>query len=164
MQLALLTKLAAIISKSSSIPKFISCISFSVKSGRFIFTPGTFTPFFLVAIRKYSVILGWTLFGIIWATAIVGITLTAVNLNKFKKLGMILYLAMGWAILIAFKGIWETLPKRGIFLLIAGGVIYTIGAIIYGVGKNHKYMHSVFHFLVLLASTLFFLAIFMYVI
>ena len=129
----------------------------------FILIAGTFTPFCLVSIREYSVALGWTMFGIIWATAIVGITLTAVNLNKFKKLGMILYIVMGWAALIAFKGIWKTVPKRGILLLLLGGVVYTIGAIIYGIGKKYKYMHSVFHFLVLLASVLFFFAIYSYV-
>ena len=129
----------------------------------FILIAGTFTPFCLVSIREYSVALGWTMFGIIWVTAIVGITLTAVNLNKFKKLGMILYIVMGWAALIAFKGIWKTVPKRGILLLLLGGVVYTIGAIIYGIGKKYKYMHSVFHFLVLLASVLFFFAIYSYV-
>ena len=103
------------------------------------------------------------MFGIIWITAILGITLTAVNLNKFKKLGMILYLVMGWAVLIAFKAIWKTVPKRGILLLLIGGVVYTIGAIIYGIGKKLKYMHSVFHFLVLIASILFFFSIFIYV-
>ena len=130
----------------------------------FLLIAGTFTPFCLVAIRKYSSALGWTMFGIIWATAIVGITLTAVDLNKFKKLGMILYLVMGWAVLIAFKGIWKTVPKKGILLLILGGVVYTIGAIIYEIGKKHKYMHSIFHFIVILASILFFFSIFLYVI
>ena len=129
----------------------------------FLLIAGTFTPFCLVAIRKYSIALGWTMFGIIWITAILGITLTAVNLNKFKKLGMILYLVMGWAVLIAFKAIWKTVPKRGILLLLIGGVVYTIGAIIYGIGKKHKYMHSIFHFLVLIASILFFFSIFIYV-
>lgn len=130
----------------------------------FLLIAGTFTPFCLVAIRKYSVALGWSMFGIIWATAIVGISLTAVDLNKFKKMGMILYLVMGWAVLIAFKGIWKIVPKRGILLLFLGGVVYTIGAIIYGIGKKHKYMHSLFHFVVLLASVLFFFSIFLYVI
>ena len=130
----------------------------------FLLIEGTFTPYCLVAIRSYSIALGWTMFGIIWATAIVGITLTAVNLNKFKKLGMILYLVMGWAVLIAFKGIWNSVPKRGILLLVAGGIVYTIGAILYEKGKKHKYMHSIFHFVVLLASLLFFFSIFFYVI
>ena len=129
----------------------------------FLLIAGTFTPFCLVAIRKYSIALGWTMFGVIWATAIVGITLTAVNLNKFKKLGMILYLIMGWAIIFAFKGIWHTVPKRGILLLVLGGVVYTIGAIFYGIGKKHKYMHSIFHFMVLIASILFFFSIYLYV-
>ena len=130
----------------------------------FLLIAGTFTPFCLVAIRKYSVALGWSMFGIIWATAIVGITLTAVNLNKFKKLGMILYLTMGWAVLVAFKGIWKTVPKRGILLLLLGGVVYTIGAILYGVGKKKKWMHSIFHLCILIASLLHFFCILLYVI
>ena len=130
----------------------------------FLLIAGTFTPYCLVSLRSYSKALGWTMFGIIWASAIVGITLTAVNLNKFKKLGMILYLVMGWAIIFAFKGIWVTVPKKGILLLFAGGLFYTIGSIIYGLGKKHKYMHSIFHFLVLIASVMFFFSIFFYVI
>ena len=130
----------------------------------FLLIAGTFTPFCLVSLRKYSIALGWTMFGIIWGSAIVGTTLTAVNLNKFKKLGMILYIVMGWAIIFAFKGIWHTVSKRGILLLFLGGVIYTIGAIFYGIGKKHKYMHSIFHFMVLIASILFFFSIYLYVV
>ena len=130
----------------------------------FLLIAGTFTPYCLVAIRSYSVALGWIMFGLIWGSAIVGITLIAIDMNKFKKFGMILYLVMGWAIIIAFKGIWKTVPKKGILLLALGGIIYTIGAIIYGLGKKYKYMHSVFHFLVLIASIMFFFSIFFYVI
>ena len=130
----------------------------------FLLIAGTFTPYCLVSLRNYSLFLGWSMFAIIWGTAIIGITLTAVNLNRFKKLGMILYLVMGWAIIFAFKGIIETVSKKGIFLLVLGGIIYTIGALFYGIGKKHKYMHSIFHFMVLLASVLFFFSIYLYVI
>ena len=77
---------------------------------------------------------------------------------------MICYLAMGWCIIVKIKWVIEGLGWTGFTLLVAGGVIYTIGAILYGIGKKKKYMHSIFHFFVLAASILFFFSIFLYVI
>ena len=76
----------------------------------------------------------------------------------------ILYIAMGWAIIFAFKTLVSNVSMGGIYLLVAGGIVYTIGAIFYGIGKKHKYMHSIFHLFVLAASILFFFAIFLYII
>ena len=108
--------------------------------------------------------LGWTVFGIIWGCAILGIVLNAIDLNRFKKLSMVLYIAMGWAIIFAFKTLALNLPTGGIYLLVAGGIVYTIGAIFYGIGKKLKYMHSVFHFFVLSGSILHFFSILLYVV
>ena len=108
--------------------------------------------------------LGWTVFGVIWGCAILGITLNSINLNKYKKFSMFLYLVMGWMIIFTFKTLLNSIDIAGIYLMLSGGIIYTIGAIFYAVGKKKKYMHSIFHFFVLAASILFFFSIFLYVI
>ena len=127
----------------------------------YLLIAGTYTPYTLVTLNGT---IGWITFGIIWASAILGITLNAINLDKFKKFSMILYLAMGWMIIFSFKYLASNLARPGLYLLLGGGIIYTIGAIFYGLGKNKKYMHSVFHIFVLIASILQFFSIFFYVI
>lgn len=127
----------------------------------FLLIAGTYTPFALVSLNGA---LGWTVFGIIWGCAVIGIVLNAIDLNKFKIFSMVLYIAMGWAIVFAFKPLLANVDMSGIYLLVSGGIVYTIGAIFYGIGKNHKYMHSVFHFFVLSGSILHFFSILLYVV
>lgn len=127
----------------------------------FILIAGTYTPYCLVSLPAY---LGWTIFGIEWFCAIIGIILNSIDIKKYKKISMILYLVMGWMIIFSFKSLLNSININGIYLMIAGGILYTIGAIIYGIGKKYKYMHSIFHLFVLSASILFFFSIFLYVI
>lgn len=127
----------------------------------FLLIAGTYTPFALVALPKA---LGWTIFGINWGCAIIGIVLNCIDLKKFKKVSMVLYLLMGWLIIFSFDELLASIDRAGIYLMFAAGSLYTIGAIFYGIGKKRKYMHSVFHMFVLAASVLFFFSIFLYVI
>ena len=127
----------------------------------FLLIAGTYTPLTLVSLNGP---IGWTLFGIIWGVSILGIILNAIDLNKYKVISMILYIMMGWAIIFTFPRLLKVIDMAGIYLLGAGGIVYTIGAIFYGVGKKIKYMHSVFHFFVLAGSILHFFAILLYVI
>lgn len=127
----------------------------------FLLIFGSYTPFALVAMNGA---LGWTIFGIILGATIIGVTLNAINLEKFKIPSMICYLSMGWMILFAFKSLCNCVDKNGIILLLIGGIIYTIGAIIFGLGKKIKYMHSIWHFFVLGGSILQFFSIYLYVI
>ena len=127
----------------------------------FLLIFGSYTPFALVAMNGA---LGWTIFGIILGATIIGVTLNAINLEKFKIPSMICYLSMGWMILFAFKSLCNCVDKNGILLLLIGGIIYTIGAIIFGLGKKIKYMHSIWHFFVLGGSILQFFSIYLYVI
>lgn len=76
---------------------------------------------------------------------------------------MVLYLALGWMIIVAIKTLWECFDRTGTILMIAGGVLYTLGAIIYGIGAKKKYFHSVFHFFVLAGSILHFFSLYLYV-
>ena len=127
----------------------------------FLLIAGTYTPLTLVS---FNGPIGWTLFGIIWGVSILGIILNAIDLNKYKVISMILYIMMGWAIIFTFPRLLKVIDMAGIYLLVAGGIVYTIGAIFYGIGKKIKYMHSVFHFFVLAGSILHFFAILLYVI
>ena len=126
----------------------------------FLLIAGTYTPFTLVTLRGT---IGWVLFGIVWGMAVLGITLNAVNLKKFSKISVACYLVMGWAIVAAFQPLAEALAPQGVSLLIWGGIAYTVGAILYGIGAKVKYFHSVFHFFCLAGTVLHFFAIYLYV-
>ena len=126
----------------------------------YLLIAGTYTPVVLLVLPLG---LGWTMFGIVWAMAILGIVLNAIDLKKFKNISMILYLVMGWCIIFSFKTLWNSMNHTGIYLLLLGGITYTLGAIIYGIGKKKKYMHSIFHLFCLVASVCFFLSIYIYI-
>ena len=129
----------------------------------FLLIAGSYTPFALCTIREYDAFAGWMIFGIIWAMAILGIVLNSIDIKKFKVFSMICYLAMGWCIIIKANLFPQLLGKNGLILLVAGGIAYTLGAILYGLGKKHKYMHSIFHLFILLGSLLQFFCILLYV-
>ncbi len=129
----------------------------------FILIAGCYTPFTLCTLRGYNTALGWTVFGIIWFMAIIGIVLNGIDLKKYKIFSMICYLLMGWCIVFKANIIPKLLGKAGFMLLALGGLIYTIGALLYVIGKKHKYIHSMFHVCVFLASLLHFFCILLYV-
>ncbi len=130
----------------------------------FLLIAGCYTPFALCTLREYDTATGWVIFGVIWAFAILGITLNAIDLKKFKKFSMLCYLVMGWCIILKVTVLPELLTWKGFALLLGGGVIYTIGAVLYALGKKHKWMHSIFHFCILIASILQFFCILFYVV
>ena len=130
----------------------------------FLLIAGSYTPFALCTLREYSQALGWTIFGIIWGLAVLGIVLNAIDLKKYKVFSMICYLVMGWCIIIKGSLLPELLGIPGFVLLSSGGMVYTIGAIFYGVGKKKKWMHSIFHIACVIGSLLHFLCILLYVV
>ena len=125
---------------------------------------GTYTPFCLCTIREHNPALGWGTFGFVWALAVVGIVLNAIDLKRFQKVSMVLYLGMGWCIILTGKLIVELLGGAGFALLVGGGVAYTVGAVFYGLGHKKRYIHSVFHLFCLVGSALHILCILFYVI
>ena len=125
----------------------------------FLLIAGTYTPFCLCVLPLN---IGWWIFGFVWGCAVIGILLNAIDMKKFKKISMVLYLVMGWCIIITFKSLWNNMNHFGILLLLLGGVTYTVGAVFYGVGKKKRYMHSVFHLFCVLASLFFFFAVYFY--
>lgn len=129
----------------------------------FLLIAGSYTPFTLCTLREDNLVTGWLIFGIIWTFAIIGIILNSIDLKKYKKFSMICYLAMGWCIIVKMPILPKLLGIPGCVLLVSGGVVYTVGAVLYGIGKKHKYMHSIFHLCIFIASLLHFLCILLYV-
>lgn len=125
----------------------------------YLYIAGCYTPF---CISLIGGTIGWTLFGLVWSCAIIGVLLNAINLEKNKKLSLILYLVMGWMIIISIKPLINNLPINGLLLLLSGGIVYTLGAIIYKMGSKRKYFHSIFHIFVLIGSILQFFSIIFY--
>ena len=129
----------------------------------YLLIAGSYTPFALCTLREYDTALGWTIFGVIWFVAILGIVLNSIDIKKFKVFSVICYLVMGWCIVFKINLLPELLGTAGFVLLLIGGLSYTVGAILYGLGKKHKYMHSIFHLFILLGSLLQFFTILLYV-
>ena len=125
---------------------------------------GTYTPVCLAGLRRVSLVACWVMFGIIWGLAALAITLTAIDIRKYQVFSMICYIGMGWGIIFAFRPLIEAISLKGFFWLMGGGLCYTIGAILYGIGKKLKWIHSIFHLFVLAGSILHFFAMIFYVI
>ena len=125
---------------------------------------GTYTPILLSAIRPVHPAVAWVVFGAEWGLAAFATVFTAIDHKKFSKLSMFCYIGMGWFIIFALKATLEVLGTRGFMWLLAGGIAYTIGAVLYGVGKKHSIFHTVFHVFVDLGSILQAICILMYVI
>lgn len=131
----------------------------------FILISGTYTPIALTSLREYNTALGWTVFGVVWGISALGITLNAIDLKKYNIFSIICYLAQGWCIILTGKAAITAIGMKGFMWLLAGGISYTIGAVLYAIAgaKNVRYMHSVFHIFVVIGSLLQFIAILFYV-
>ena len=131
----------------------------------FILISGTYTPIALTSLREYNTALGWCVFGVVWAVSALGITLNAIDLKKYNIFSIICYLAQGWCIILTGKAAMNAIGFNGFMWLLAGGIAYTVGAVLYAIAgkKTVRYMHSVFHIFVVLGSFLQFIAILFYV-
>ena len=124
---------------------------------------GSYTPIALLSIRSVNPAMGWVIFGVEWALAFLGATLNAIDLKKYSKFSMACYLGMGWCVLISLRDAIIGMTMKGFAWIIAGGVAFTIGAILYLVGKKRRYMHFVFHIFVVIGIVLQFIGIWRYV-
>ena len=115
---------------------------------------GTYTPIALSALRPVYPVLGWGIFLFQWTLTALAATLTAIDLKKYNVFSMICYICMGWAIALFIPQAAEVLTKPGFQLLLLGGIAYTAGAILYGIGAKKHWFHSVFHIFVVLGSLL----------
>lgn len=125
----------------------------------FVLIAGTYTPFCLVTLRGAW---GIALLVVVWALAAAGIVYETVLLGRFKVLSVVLYLSLGWLVVVAFKPLMMALPPGGLTLLVAGGLAYTVGVAFYA-AKPLPFHHAVWHLFVLLGSTLHFFTVLLYV-
>ena len=128
--------------------------------GIYLLIAGTYTPFCLVTLREDN---GWLLFGVIWGLALVGIALEAFWAYRPRWLSALVYLGMGWMVVLSMKPLVANLDPAGLWLLVAGGLAYTVGTVFY-VLKRVKYMHAIWHVWVLGGSVCHFLAVLLYVV
>jgi len=124
---------------------------------------GTYTVIVLSALRPAYPTLGWGLFAFQWITGAVAITLTAIDLKRFEVFSMVCYIGMGWAVIPFWRQILEVMTAPGFSLLLSGGIAYTIGSVLYGIGAKKKWMHSIFHIFVILGAGLQFFSVLLYV-
>ena len=124
---------------------------------------GSYTPVLLCSIRPLAPRWAWGLFALVWGLCVFATVFTAIDLKKYAVLSMCCYIGMGWSIVAAARITLQAVPLAGLGWLLAGGVAYTVGAVLYGLGKKRRYMHSVFHVFVLLGSALQFVCVYCYV-
>jgi hemolysin III len=117
-------------------------------SSIFLLIAGTYTPITLIKLRGG---LGWTIFGMVWGIAILGIISKVFWINKFSILSTILYLVMGWLVVVALKPLLAALNRTSTVFLVTGGLLYTVGTIFYS-WKKIKYTHAIWHLFVLAGS------------
>lgn len=129
-------------------------------SSIFLLIAGTYTPISLVTLRGP---LGWVVFGLVWGSAVIGIVFNAVSIERFKKLSLILYIASGWAVVIAAKPMITTMRPGGLWLLLIGGLFYT-GGIFFYVQKKRRWFHGIWHLFVLFGSVAHYLSILFFII
>lgn len=131
----------------------------------FVLIMGTYAPYCLVALRNSSPAWCWPIYGCCLALGTLGIVLNSVNLEKFKIFSMIDYIGMGWLIVISLYPLYQVTGLSSVLLLLFGGISYTIGAVLYGVGKKKSpWWHTVFHLFVLAGTILMYFSIYFFVI
>ncbi|AKO91413.1 PAQR family membrane homeostasis protein TrhA [Priestia filamentosa] len=128
-------------------------------SSIYLFIAGTYTPFLFVIIQGT---VGWTLFGVVWGLAVAGIVFKIFFVKRFVLVSTLLYIAMGWLIVLAWDPLASSLAGPGLNLLVVGGVLYTIGSIFY-VWRGFPYHHAIWHIFVLGGTITHYLAILLYV-
>ena len=129
----------------------------------YILIAGTYTPIALCSIRKVNPTIGWGVFIAEWSLAIIAIIFNAIDFKKYAVLAMVCNLVMGWGIVVVLPTAVKALTWDGFIYILGGGILYTIGAVLYGIGKNKSYMHCIFHVFVLLGSVAHLLGIMFYV-
>lgn len=126
----------------------------------FLLVFGTIIPVALVGIEGY---LGWTYFSIVALVTLIGIVFSAIDVDKNQKIEVICHLINGWSVTLFSKTLITNIGTVGFLFVVLGGVMYSLGAILYGIGSKKKYMHSVFHFFCIFGTIFHYLAIYLYI-
>jgi hemolysin III len=120
---------------------------------------GTYIPIVLLGVKGP---LGWILFGIVTGITLIGIIFTATDIDKFSFISVVCHLLNGWSILFAIPALMQNMGLNGIIYIVLGGIMYSLGAILYWIGAHKKYMHSIFHFFCLAGTLFHFLVVYFY--
>ena len=144
---------------ASVVPKMRARLKIFDHAAIYVLIAGTYTPFTLVTLSGET---GYWIFGVAWCIALVGIILKLFFTGRFDILSTVLYVAMGWLIVFAYKSLLANLAPEGVQWLFAGGIAYTIGAVLYSISKI-PLNHAIFHVFVLIGSFCHFMAIYFYV-
>jgi hemolysin III len=144
---------------SAKDPKIRSRLRIIDHATIYVLIAGTYTPFTLVTLNGS---VGWTIFAVSWAMALTGIILKLFFTGKYNVLSTLMYVFMGWIIVFAITPLINNLSTEGLFWLLAGGVAYTTGAVLYSI-KKIKFNHAIFHMFVLLGSFCHFVSVYFYV-
>ena len=151
--------LASTLYHSARDPKARSRLRVNDHATIYILIAGTYTPIALVTLNGW---IGWTLFGITWSMALTGVILKLFFTGRYGLLSTLMYVFMGWLIIFAIKPLMSNMSSAGLAWLVAGGLAYTTGAILYSIEKIH-FNHAIFHLFVLLGSFCHFVAVYSYV-
>lgn len=115
---------------------------------------GTYTPVLLSCVRVEHPVVAWVIFGAEWGLAALAVVFAAIDHKKYRAFNMICYIGMGWFIILALRSTVETMGLAGFLWLLGGGVAYTVGAVLYGIGGKRPIFHTVFHVFVVIGSLL----------
>lgn len=129
----------------------------------YILIAGTYTPILLGGFLNAAPTVCWILFGIQWGVSVIAITLNAIDLHKFRYFSYFSYIILGWAIIFVCPIALRVLSPTAFLYILAGGIGYTIGAILYAIGNKHRWFHSIFHVFVVIGSILQFIGIYCYI-
>ncbi|HQB31903.1 MAG TPA: hemolysin III family protein [Erysipelotrichaceae bacterium] len=129
----------------------------------YILIGGSYTPILVCRIMKISPVKSIVLLVIIWIIIAISVALNSIDLYKYRVFAHISYIALGWIVLTILKDTYIALTHDGFMILLYGGIAYTVGAVLYGIGSKIRYFHSIFHFFVLAGSIIQFISIYLYV-
>ena len=150
---------ASTVYHSAKNPKFRRRMRIVDHASIYVLIAGTYTPFTLVTLNGFT---GWVVFGVTWGMAVTGIILKLFYTGRYDAISTLMYVFMGWIIVFAINPLIENLSSDGLFWLIAGGMAYTTGAILYSI-KKIKFNHAIFHLFVLLGSFCHFISVYFYI-
>lgn len=151
--------LASTLYHSIQIPRVKRVLQVLDHAAIYLLIAGSYTPFLLVNMRGA---LGWTLFGVVWGLALLGIALRVIFVGRFEKLAVVGYVLMGWLMVVGFKEMQLAIPAGGVALIVAGGITYTLGVIFYA-WRKLPYNHVIWHLFVMGGSIFHFFAMLFYV-
>lgn len=135
----------------------------------YILIAGTYAPYMLVSLRPVNVwnlgtgTVAYVMFAIVWICCIIGAVFNSIDIHKYRILSMVCYIVSGWVVVTALVVLWNIITAWGVLLLLGGGILYTVGAVLYGIGKTKPYFHSAFHIFVLAGAVLMFISVYFFV-